>query len=156
MTEFQPDRLIRRAHADESDAIARLYRRTAEQEWPFLFPHTPEEDRAFFRKAFDGGVVWAAIEGGVIVGFCALRRGWIDHLFVAHERHGRGVGQALLARALADRRRVKLWTFQRNLRSRAFYRMQGFEEVLFTDGAANEEKEPDVLLEWIRGRQKRE
>jgi putative acetyltransferase len=90
------------------------------------------------------------------LGFCALRRGWIDHLFVAHERHGRGVGQALLARALADRRRVKLWTFQRNLRSRAFYRMQGFEEVLFTDGAANEEKEPDVLLEWIRGRQKRE
>ncbi len=152
MTESDTDYLIRRARADESDMIARLYRLTAEREWPFLFPHTPQEDRAFFRTAFESGVVWAASRHDVIVGFCALRRGWIDHLFVAHAHQGRGVGQALLRRALAGRRRVHLWTFQRNARSRAFYRMQGFQEVRFTDGAANEEKEPDVLLEWARGR----
>jgi putative acetyltransferase len=156
VTQSKPQSLIRRAHADESDTIARLYRRTAGRAWPFLFPHTPEEDRAFFRTAFERGFVWAASEDGAIVGFCALRRGWIDHLYVAHERQGRGVGQALLRRALKGRRRVKLWTFQRNVRSRAFYQMQGFHDVLFTDGAANEEKEPDVLLEWVRPRKARE
>ena len=143
--------LIRRGRPEESDAVARLYRRTAEREWAFLYPHTPEEDRAHFRKAFERGPVWVAVEDATLVGFCAARRGWIDHLYVVHERHGRGVGRALLARTLAGRTRVRLWTFQRNLRSRAFYRRQGFVEVRLTDGRANEENEPDVLLEWRRG-----
>lgn len=141
---------IRRGRPEESDVVARLYRRTAEREWDFLYPHTPEEDRAFFRKAFERGPVWVAEAGDDLVGFCAARRGWIDHLYVAHERHGQGIGRALLARTLAGRSRVRLWTFQRNARSRAFYRRQGFVEVRLTDGRANEEKEPDVLLEWRR------
>jgi GNAT superfamily N-acetyltransferase len=142
---------IRRARPEESDAVARLYRRTAGREWDFLYPHTPEEDWAYFRKVLERGPVWAAESGGELVGFCAARRGWIDHLYVAHEWHGQGIGRALLAITLAGRTRVRLWTFQGNLRSRAFYRRQGFVEVRFTDGHENEEKEPDVLLEWRRG-----
>lgn len=142
--------VIRRARPEESDAIAALYRRTADREWPFLYPHTPGEDRAFFRAAFAKGPIWIAEDDRALVGFCAARRGWIDHLYVAHERHGEGVGQALLKQALKGRAHVRLWTFQRNSRSRAFYRRQGFVEALFTDGAANEEKEPDVMLEWRR------
>lgn len=142
---------IRRARPDEGDVIAVLYRRTAEREWSFLYPHTPEEDRAFFRAAIAKGPVWVAVDGGEVVGFCAARRGWIDHLFVLHARHGEGIGRALLARTLRGRTHVRLWTFQRNARSRAFYRLQGFVETVFTDGAANEEREPDVMLEW-RGR----
>ena len=145
-----PQAIFRRAEVEESDVVALLYRRTAKAAWNFLFPHSPEEDRAFFRQSFARGTVWVAVEDGVVVGFCAMRRGWIDHLFVAPERQGRGMGQRLLRRALQGRRRVKLWTFQRNARSRAFYRLQGFAEVRFTDGAANEEKEPDVMLEWRR------
>lgn len=143
--------VIRRARPEESDAIAALYRRTAEREWPFLYPHTRQEDRAFFRAAFAKGPIWAADDGGDLVGFSAARRGWIDHLYVLHERHGEGIGRALLKRTLRGRSHVRLWTFQRNARSRAFYRRQGFVEALFTDGAANEEKEPDVMLEWRRG-----
>ena len=143
---------IRRAEPADCDTVARLYRTTADAEWPFMVRLTPAEDRAFFRAAFDAGVVWSARdESDQIVGFCALRRGWIDHLFVAHLWHGRGVGQALLKRALSGRRRVRLWTFHRNARSRDFYRRQSFAEVLFTDGAHNEEQEPDVMLEWMRG-----
>ena len=147
------DIFIRRAKPNESDAVAALYRRIAEAEWPFLFPHTPEQDRAFFRKALAQGVVWVATEADLMVGFCALRTGWLDHLFVMHERHGRGIGQALIAAALRRRQRVRLWTFQRNIRSRRFYALQGFSEIRLTDGRANEEKEPDVLLEWRRERE---
>jgi putative acetyltransferase len=149
-TQQRKNILIRRARSDETDDIAKLYRRTAGAEWPFLFPHTPEEDRVFFRKAFERGVVWVATEEDLIVGFCALRTGWLDHLFVMHERHGSGIGQALVAVALRGRQRVRLWTFQRNARSRRFYALQGFREIRLTDGRANEEKEPDVLLEWRR------
>ncbi len=141
---------IRKARPDEGDAIAALYRRTAEREWDFLYPHTPAEDRAFFGRALATSTIWVAEETGAIIGFLAIRPGWIDHFYVVHERQGRGVGQALIAQALKGRRHVRLWTFQRNVRSRAFYRRQGFAEALFTDGAANEEKEPDVMLEWRR------
>jgi GNAT superfamily N-acetyltransferase len=141
---------IRRAAPDEGDEIAVLYRRVAEREWNFLYPHTPAEDRRFFGQALTRGPVWVAVDAGVIIGFIATRRGWIDHFYVTHERQGRGVGQALIRRALRGRSHVRLWTFQVNARSRAFYRRQGFVEAVFTDGAANEEKEPDVMLEWRR------
>lgn len=139
---------LRRARDDDKADIARLFRRTAGREWDFLYPHTPEEDLGFFGTAVDRGPVWIVETEGQIIGFCAARRGWIDHLYVDHAWHGRGVGQALLARTLKGRRCVRLWTFQVNARSRRFYRQQGFREIRFTDGAENEEKTPDVLLEW--------
>ena len=43
---------------------------------------------------------------------------------------------------------LQLWTFQRNLRARAFYEKLAFAPVRFTDGASNEEREPDVLYAW--------
>lgn len=146
--------ILRLAHARDSDSdrIARFYRAVAGAEWPFLVPHTPDEDRAFFARCLADCTVWLAEDAdGVLTGFCAARAGWIDHLFVAHARQGEGIGQALLAASLKRRRRVRLWTFQRNTRSRAFYARQGFLEVRLTDGSHNEEREPDVLLEWRRG-----
>jgi putative acetyltransferase len=141
---------VRRADPVELPAIVRIYRRTAEREWDFLYPHTHEEDLTYFGRSFVRGAVWVALDRGEIVGFCAVRRGWIDHLYVDHAWHGRGAGRALLSQALKGRRHVRLWTFQRNARSRVFYRLQGFIEARLTDGSANEEKEPDVLLEWRR------
>ena len=141
---------VRRADPSETPAIAALYRRTAGKEWDFLYPHTPEEDLVHFGRSFSRGTVWVVDADGAVAGFCAVRRGWIDHLYVDHAWHGRGAGQALVARALKGRQHVTLWTFQRNARSRRFYRLLGFTEARFTDGADNEEKEPDVLLEWRR------
>jgi GNAT superfamily N-acetyltransferase len=42
-----------------------------------------------------------------------------------------------------------LWTFQANAGARRFYERNGFAPVEFTDGAANEEHEPDVRYEWL-------
>jgi len=144
------DLVIRRARAADLPEIARLLRLWIDAAWDFLVKHTPEEDLHHVEKSSRLGPIWLAVEAGRIVGFCTARRGWIDHLFVAPDRHGRGIGGALLARALAGRSRVRLWTFQRNTRTRRFYALQGFREVLTTDGRDNEEREPDVLLEWRR------
>ena len=45
---------------------------------------------------------------------------------------------------------LHLWTFQRNAQARRFYEARGFALVKETDGAANEEKEPDALYLWKR------
>ena len=63
---------------------------------------------------------------------------------------GRGVGGELLQVAKRAFNCLQLWTFQRNLGARRFYEAPGFELVEDTDGARNEEKEPDARYLWAR------
>ena len=76
--------------------------------------------------------------------------GWIDQLYVLPDAQGHGVGSDLLEIAQGAFPLLNLWTFQRNLRARRFYEANGFVAVRETDGATNEEKEPDVLYRWTR------
>lgn len=73
--------------------------------------------------------------------------GEISALYLAPAARGRGLGKALLDEAKGQGR-LSLWTFQANPGARAFYRREGFREVEFTAGAGNDEKLPDVRLEW--------
>jgi GNAT superfamily N-acetyltransferase len=68
------------------------------------------------------------------------------------EAQGRGLGTALLRVAQNTFDRLQLWTFQRNLQARRFYEAKGFTLVQETDGAHNEEKEPDALYRWTRAK----
>jgi len=52
---------------------------------------------------------------------------WIDHLYVAPDLVGRGIGTAPLRDALDGLERpVRLWTFQDNEGARRFYGRHGF------------------------------
>jgi ribosomal protein S18 acetylase RimI-like enzyme len=114
--------------------------------------HTPEEDRAFLGKLIRNDKVWVAQDGGTIVGFIAYRSGFVDHLYVDLGRQGRGIGTALLQKAMDDEPMLRLWVFQENVAARRFYEGHGFCLLRETDGRDNEEKEPDALLEWRRQR----
>jgi putative acetyltransferase len=148
---------VRRARPEDSDAVAALFRRSKETALPYLPDlHTPDEDRRFFReRVFPASVVWVVEEGGALAGFCALREGWIDHLYVdpAHQRAG--IGTALLRKAMENNDELRLWTFQRNTNARAFYEAHGFTCVKTTDGAGNEEREPDSLYSWAARQQEK-
>jgi GNAT superfamily N-acetyltransferase len=73
----------------------------------------------------------------------------VEHLYVRPDAQRAGIGSALLEEAKRGRPNgLRLWVFQRNHAARAFYARHGFVEVRSTDGADNEEREPDVLLEW--------
>jgi putative acetyltransferase len=142
---------IRRAGITDIDAVARLHRHVRRESLPFLPDlHTPDEDLQFFRDAvFAQCEVWVA-GGGAIDGFIAFRAGWVDHLYVRPDCQRRGIGSALLAQATQTYPLLWLWTFQRNEAAIRFYRAHGFREIERTDGARNEEREPDILFEWMR------
>lgn len=113
--------------------------------------HTPAEDEAFFRDhVLADCEAWGAVDCEALVGFVAFRRGWIDQLYVLPGHQGRGIGRALVALAKARWPELQLWAFQRNLPARRFYEANGFVIVRETDGAANEEREPDILYRWRR------
>lgn len=143
---------IRRLELADMDAAARVHRTAFDHALPWLTGlHTPDEDRWFYReRVFTGCQVHGAFEGGALAAIIAFRSGWIDQLYVLPAVQGCGVGSELLQIAKRRFDCHQLWTFQRNLRARRFYEARGFALVEETDGAGNEEKEPDVRYLWTR------
>lgn len=126
--------------------MARVHRAAFDDRLPWLAGlHTPAEDEVYFRDhvlaACEG---WGAIGDGALVGFVAFRE-------VLPDWQGRGIGGRLLGIAKACWPDLRLWTFQRNLPARRFYAANGFVAIRETDGAGNEEREPEVLYRWCRG-----
>jgi len=113
--------------------------------------HTPDEDRWFYREhVFATCRVWGRFDDDGLSGIVAFRDGWVEQLYVLPLAQGRGVGTELLDVAKGACDRLELWTFQRNARARRFYEARGFTMVEQTDGARNEENEPDARYLWGR------
>ena len=144
--------IIRQLELADMDAAACVHRTAFDHALPWLTGlHTPDEDRWFYReRVFTGCQVHGAFEGGALAAIIAFRSGWIDQLYVLPEVQGRGVGSELLQVAKRAFDCLQLWTFQRNLGARRFYEARGFALVEETDGAGNEEKEPDARYLWTR------
>jgi len=142
---------IRDATADDADALTSLFLASRRQAMPWLREvHSDDETRWWMTNVvLRDLVVRVATLDGVVAGLAAIQPGWLDHLYIAPAWQRAGLGTRLLAEA----RRIggtplRLWAFQRNLAARAFYRRHGFLEEDLTDGATNEEREPDVRMIW--------
>jgi GNAT superfamily N-acetyltransferase len=92
--------------------------------------------------------VWGRFDDGVLSGIIAFREGWVEQLYVLPAAQGRGVGTELLDVAKRASDQLELWTFERNAPARRFYEARGFALVEQTDGARNEEREPDARYLW--------
>jgi GNAT superfamily N-acetyltransferase len=145
--------MLRPLELADMDAAARVHRIAFDQAMPWLKGlHTPDEDRRFYRaRLFTSCTLWGAFDDAKMTGTIAFRDDWIEQLYVLPEAQGRGVGSALLEIAMRASGRLQLWTFQRNRRARKFYEARGFALVEETDGAGNEEREPDARYLWTRG-----
>jgi GNAT superfamily N-acetyltransferase len=142
---------LRRALPSDAAALAALHLAARRQAMPYLPElHSDAEVRAWMSDTLlTGAEVWVADIAGQPVGYLALVGDSLDHLYVGPLHQGRGVGSLLLAKAKALRPAgLRLYAFQKNIRARAFYEARGFMAVRFSDGASNEEKEPDVFYEW--------
>lgn len=107
--------------------------------------HTLDDARTFFREhVVPRCEIWVAHDSGEPLGLLALEAPWIRQFAVFREFQRRGVGTALLRKALeASPSGLRLFTFQRNLKARAFYEKHGFAAVAFGCSPAPE-LEPDV------------
>jgi putative acetyltransferase len=115
--------------------------------------HRGAEDIRFFSEQVlpTSGVNVAEIDGE-IVGFSAVRAGWLDHLYVTPDHQGYCIGGSLLQLAMTEHPEgLSLWAFEPNDRAIAFYARAGFVEELRTDGSTNEEHVPDVQMRWAGG-----
>ena len=141
---------MRVGSAQDGIAIARVFgaARADMRYLPNL--HSRAAELLFFvEQVLPTSRVTVAEIDGVIVGFSAVRAGWLDHLYVNPGQQGCGIGGSLLRLAMTEHPEgLSLWAFEPNHRAIAFYARAGFAEVLRTDGGANEERVPDVQMRW--------
>jgi GNAT superfamily N-acetyltransferase len=146
--------MLRQLQLADMDAAAGVHRAAFDRALPWLADrHTPQEDRWFFReRLFKTCELWGAFDDTALTGLIAFRDDWIDQLYVLPNVQRRGTGSQLLQKAKDAFAQLHLWTFQRNQPARRFYEARGFALVRETDGAGNEEREPDALYLWTRER----
>src|SRR5581483_12424108 len=113
---------LRRLTLEEMDRAAFIHRTSYDERLPWLTGlHTPDDDRAYYRKrVFAECEVWGAADEEII-GIIAFREGWINQFYVLPECQGLGAGDALLRIAKAASSGLQLWTFQKNTLARSFY-----------------------------------
>lgn len=143
---------VRRALPSDAGAAARVWLRSFAAALPGVVrPRSDAEVRDHFRRVLvplrETWVAEAADAG--VVGVMVLEGEELDQLYLAPEWRGRGIGDLFVA--LAKERSpggLALWTFQVNTPAHRFYERHGFTAVRRTDGAGNEEREPDVRYVW--------
>ncbi|WP_377323217.1 GNAT family N-acetyltransferase [Pimelobacter simplex] len=114
--------------------------------------HGPDDIRAYLAERFGAAENWVAESGGAVVGYARFTRTWLNDLYVDPAHQGQGVGGALLDLVKARHPGgFSLWVFEQNLPARAFYAARGLVEREHTDGAENEERAPDLRMEWPAG-----
>lgn len=147
-----PKIAYRQATLDDSDAVATIARQSRAHFLPYLPDlHSLEGDKSFYRnRVFPSCEVWVAEDAQHLVGFCAFKPGWVEHLYLLPSHIGRTLGATLLQTAKDRHDFLQLWVFQRNTGAIRFYERHGFEKVRETNGSANEEKTPDALYAWRR------
>ena len=114
--------------------------------------HREAEIHDFLARRLTRDAVWVAELDGAVAAYARFTRTWLDDLYV-HPRHqGAGLGGALLdlvKSLLPDG--FGLWVFETNEPARGFYAKHGLVETERTDGSANEERRPDIRMEWLGG-----
>ena len=140
---------LRRGEPEDATPIARIMRSTYDRMDYIPRLHTHEEDLAYIGGLFGEREIWVAENDGGVVGFAILSADELTQMHVAPSEQNAGIGSAMLARAKERRPGgFTLWTFQKNVGARRFYERHGLEVVRLTDGAGNEEREPDVQYAW--------
>lgn len=114
--------------------------------------HPEAEIAAFLGSRLGVDETWVAELGEELAAYIRCTGTWLDDLYVHPRVQGRGIGGALLDLVLSLRPGgLGLYVFETNAAARRFYEAHGFVVTERSDGSANEERAPDLRMEW-RGR----
>jgi ribosomal protein S18 acetylase RimI-like enzyme len=140
---------LRTAGDGDSAAVTGIYLAARRPMHYLPVLHTDEDTAEHFAGVVRQCHVELAERRGVPVGFAAVKESWLEHLNVHPDAQSAGIGSRLMAWVKETLPTgIDLWVFQQNTRARAFYESHGFRVVRLTDGADNEEKQPDAHMRW--------
>jgi len=143
---------LRRATVADVDEVAAVFSASFRLLTFLPMLHTVAEDRFFIANViFEICDVVVAEGTSGIVSFLARYGEEVRLFYTRPDRIGQGAGTQLIEAVKSSGvNALELWCFQANAGARRFYEARGFRTIRFTDGAANEEKTPDIRYRWQR------
>jgi len=142
---------LRPARADDAPTLAAILSDWTEGAGWLPRVHSRQDHAGFLARLVAEMEVTVAVRSGEVVGFLARRADCIHGLYLAGHARGQGIGRRLVAAAQGAMPVLTLWAHERNAPARGFYAAQGFVEVERGDGSGNDERLPEVRMEWRRG-----
>jgi putative acetyltransferase len=125
-----PELVLRRADEGDTDRLVEVWRAAVEATHHFLSPSDVDGYSGRLAAEFFPMVELVVAElNSRIVGFSGTTEGRLEMLFVDPAAHGRGVGTALLDRAVHAQGATDVDVNEQNPDAVAFYKRRGFEQI---------------------------
>ncbi len=122
--------MIRDYRESDVEGVLDVWYRASQVAHPFLSEDFLDRERERIRSQhMPMARSWVFEEDGRVVGFIALLGSEVGAVFVDPNRHGRGIGTALVDVASELHETLELEVFEANTLGRAFYARYGFVPV---------------------------
>ncbi len=121
--------IIRQRGAGEHDRVLAIWRRAVDATHGFLSPEDRRAIEAQLGEFLPQTPMWVAECDGEVQGFMVLHGGMIEALFIDPDRHGSGVGSALIAHALDLAPHAKVDANEQADNAVPFYEARGFQRI---------------------------
>lgn len=119
--------MIRQFREDDTDAVVTAWRLASERAHPFLSKAFLDREAEALRTVYLGvAETWVCEADGRVVGFIALIENEVAGLFLDPRHHRRGLGKAMLDKAVSVKGALKVEVFKQNTSGRQFYAAYGF------------------------------
>ncbi|MBP6117048.1 MAG: GNAT family N-acetyltransferase [Neisseriaceae bacterium] len=143
--------VIRLGQAEDIETILAIWLAASKIAHDFIAPEYWADNVDAMRQHYlPASEVYVAVDDDTqqIQGFVALHGDTLAALFVAPERQGQGIGQALMNKVKSRRQTMTLGVYVRNHRGVAFYERCGFQPLLRQVDADTGAEE--WLMQWTQ------
>lgn len=119
--------MIRQHNSDDTDAVVDVWRSASALAHPFLASSFIEQEADNVRNVYmKYAETWVTEIDGMVVGFIAMIDNEIGGLFLDPQYHGRGLGRAMVDKAVSMKGPLNVEVFAQNTVGRRFYAAYGF------------------------------
>lgn len=142
--------MIRKYRPEDANHIVAVWRHASVLAHPFLEKSFLDAEAANVRDVYLAFAETYVTEiEGEVIGFVALIDHQIGGLFLSPDFHGRGLGRAMVDRAVAEKGKLTVEVFTENRIGRRFYEGYGFRET--GKGVFEPTNDPILILEFDPG-----
>ena len=138
--------MIRRLQKKDVNRVAELWLDTNLKAHDFIPAQYWRSNYDLVKEMLSQAEVYVYEDGQKIQGFIGLDGDYIEGIFVSDEMQSQGIGKALVDFIKAQKTKLRLNVYQKNMRATHFYQKEGFE--IQCEGLDEATGEKDYEMLW--------
>lgn len=138
--------MIRRLQKKDVTRVAELWLNTNLKAHDFIPAQYWRSNYDLVKEMLSQAEVYVYEDGQKIQGFIGLDGDYIEGIFVSDEMQSQGIGKALVDFIKAQKTKLRLNVYQKNVRATHFYQKEGFE--IQCEGLDEATGEKDYAMTW--------